>query len=197
MTIAANPKILTPEDLLSMPDSVSFELVGGQLVERKMGWNSSWVAANLLTLLVTYLRAHPIGRAAGADASYQCFPDDPSKVRKPDVSFVRVGRFPGEMLPKGHCRLAPDLAAEVVSPNDQYSEVEEKVTEYLEAGVRLVWILDPPTRSIRVERADGSVARLGEDDDLDGEDVVPGFRCKVSEVFADPAGNAASVPVNS
>lgn len=77
--------------------------------------------------------------------------------------------------------------AEVISRNDMNSDVEEKVVEYLRAGVRLVWVVDPVTESVRGHRADGMVSALRADDELTGEDVIPGFRCRVSELFQDPA----------
>ena len=85
---------------------------------------------------------------------------------------------------RGHCRIAPNLAVEVISPNDSYEEVEEKVREYLAANVELVWVINPATRSVRVHRADGSVTDLDENSELDGENVVPGFRCRVCDLFA-------------
>jgi Uma2 family endonuclease len=107
-------------------------------------------------------------------------------VRKPDVSFVRHGRFSEEQLPGGYARLAPDLAAEVISPNDKYEKVDEKIEEYLRAGVRLVWIISPQNHTVRVYRANGSSHSLRENDELDGEEVVPGFRCPVADLFPRP-----------
>ncbi len=181
----------TPEDLLAMPDGESYELVGGELVERNMGWNSSFVGGQLYGALLNYCNATGRAAATPADAGYQCFPDDPGKVRKPDASAIRTERLPAEEEREGHCRVAPDVATEVISPNDLYSEVEDKVDEYLEAGVQLVWVLNPPTRTIRIHRADGTVADLGPDDDLTGESVLPGFRCRVADLFC-PAGQATA-----
>lgn len=183
MSTATTKRRFTPDDLLSMPDGESYELVDGELVERKMGWKSSWVGGKLHHALSSYCDSTPLGLLAPADASYQCFAKDPGMVRKPDVSFIRAERVPPEEELEGHCRIVPDLVAEVVSPNDSYSEVEEKVDEYLEAGVRLVWVLDPSTRSIRVHRQNGTVADLRESEELDGEEVLPGFRCKVGGLF--------------
>lgn len=184
--LAAAPPI-TPEDLLSIPDSVSYELVDGKLVERNMGFESSEIAARMIFLIALFLRDHRLGRLVGADASYQCFPDAPNKVRKPDVSFIRSGRFPGDKAPLGHCPIAPDLAVEVISPKDLAYEIEEKVAEYLAAGVPLVWVVHPPTKTVRVHRSRssprGSVSELNESDSLDGEDVLPGFTCPVKELF--------------
>jgi Uma2 family endonuclease len=177
----------TPEDLLTMPDGERYELVDGELVERNMGWESSWIGGEIHRRLGNHCHTTSQGWAVPADGSYQCFPDAPNRVRRPDVSVVRKGRFPNERPPQGHCRIHPDLAVEVVSPNDLYYEVEEKVEEYLRAGVALVWVVNPPTGSVRVHRADGTVTDLGEDDELTGEDVLPGFHCQVKDLFAVPA----------
>ncbi|HEU4754238.1 MAG TPA: Uma2 family endonuclease, partial [Armatimonadota bacterium] len=107
----------------------------------------------------------------------------PRDVRRPDVSFIARGRLPGEQLPKGHATVAPDLAVEVISPNDLFYEVEAKIGEYLEAGVRVVWIVNPQERSLHVYQGDGSTARLQETDTVSGEDVLPGFTCEVGSLF--------------
>ena len=177
---------VTPEDLLAMPDGKRYELVDGELVERNMGWKSSRVGGRLYGYLFSFCEAQQLGWLAPADASYQCFPDAPKKVRRPGASFIRAERLPADQEPEGHCPIAPDLAVEVISPGDLYWRVEEKVDEYLQAGTRLVWVINPPTRSVRIHRPDGSINDIGEDGELDGEDVVPGFRCRVADLFRTP-----------
>src|SRR5262249_31147920 len=120
MNTVAAPPPFTPEDLLALPDGDSFELVNGHLVERHMGAESSWIGGELYRLIGTYCRENQSGWVWPADGSYQCFPDRPNLVRKPDVSFIRRGRLPGEQLPRGHIRIQPDLAVEVVSPKDLF-----------------------------------------------------------------------------
>jgi Uma2 family endonuclease len=99
------------------------------------------------------------------------------------VSFVRFDRLPGGRLAKGHEKVIPDLAVEVVSPNDRAEEIEIKVGEYLRAGVQLVWIVHPETQTVQISRPDGSSQRLGASDELSGENILPGFRCLVGELF--------------
>lgn len=123
-----------------------------------------------------------------ADASYQCFADDPTKVRKPDVSFIQASRLSASERPTGHCQIAPDLAVEVVSPNDLFEDVSRKVEEYLAAGVRLVWVIDPKAERVFIYRHDESATILTNKDSLDGEDVVPGFLCAIADLFKPPAG---------
>lgn len=188
MTTLTVPERYTPEDLLSMPDGDHFELVDGQLVETDMGAEASWIAGELYALLRAFNLEARLGWVLPGDIGYLCFPEEPARVRKPDASFIRFGRLRGEQIPKGHIPIAPDLAVEVVSPNDLYYEVQRKVGEYRRAGVREVWVVNPETRTVEVFRADGSVAWLHEEDELSSEAVLPGFRCGVAELFARPAG---------
>ena len=183
---AARPRV-TAEELLTMPDGKDFELVNGELVERNMSWESERIGSRLIVLIGSFSLEHDCGEVNGSNAGFRCFeeiyPDDPDRLRKPDVSYISVDRVPKKPIVKGHCPIVPDLAVEVVSPNDLSEEVEEKVDEYLRAGVRLVWVVYPQTKLIRVHRANGTVQDLHLHEELSGEDVIPGFRCPVSEVF--------------
>src|SRR3954470_22084457 len=114
----------TPEDLLGLPDSKNYELVDGKLVERNMGFESGWVASGLLAPLARFCKEHHLGWALSSDGGYQCFPHRPSLVRRPDVSFVKFGRFPKGVLPRGWAKIPPDLVVEVVSPNDTVYDLE-------------------------------------------------------------------------
>ena len=183
MSAVAEKSLLSPEDLLSLPDEKNFELIEGELLERNMGVLSSWVAIQLLKVLGEYGDKEPLGWFLGSDAGYQCFPHSPRTVRKPDVSFVRKGRFPDEQIPEGWARLAPDLAVEVVSPNDVMYELDDKVTEYRKVGVPLIWIVNPRARTVHVYRPNGPIIVLSEGDELSGEDVLPGFVCPVAAIF--------------
>ena len=127
-------------------------------------------------------RSHP-GWVFPADNGFQCFPLKPVLVRKTDVSFVRYGRLPGEVLPEGWIKIPHDLAVEVVSPNDEVEELEGKLDDYQQVGVALIWVIYPKSRSVMVHRNNRSVSRLLESDELSGEDVIPGFRCPVHELF--------------
>lgn len=183
MSITTDKSHFTPEDLLTLPNGKDYELVNGELVERNMGWNSSYVGGRLHHKLSGFCDAHKVGLVAPGDASYQCFASASEKVRRLDVSFLRKNRVPPKAQREGHCRVHPDMAAEVISPNDSYVDVEEKVREYLEAGVRLVWVINPEHRTVRIHRADGTITDLGVNDELTGEDVIPGFRMRVGELF--------------
>ena len=184
MSTLATKTQYTPEDLLTMRDGDWYELVNGELVERKMSAVSSYLAGVVHWLLFTFCRPKKLGWVFPEGTSYQCFPDEPGKVRKPDTSFIRLDRLSRqEASARGHIRIAPDLAVEAVSPNDLYYEVDAKVQEWLAAGVALVWVANPRTRSVTIRKADGSTAVLQEHDELTGENIVPGFRCQVRELF--------------
>jgi Uma2 family endonuclease len=105
-------------------------------------------------------------------------------VLAPDVAFVRADRLPAEEEADRFARLAPDLAVEIISPSDTGPEVDEKVGLYLGAGVPLVWVVDPRRKTVRVWKGDGTDRLLSEDDELDGGEVLPGFRILVSRLFA-------------
>lgn len=173
----------TPEDLLTMPDRKKYELVDGHLVERHMSVLSSWVGGQLHFELSRFLREHQIGWAWPSDQGYVCFPNSPRKLRFPDVSYVSKHRLPDGLTSAGYIYVSPDLAVEVVSPNDLVHEVGSKVLEYLDAGVALVWVIDPETRMTQIYRRDGSTDLLRDDGELSGEDVLPGFRCRLATIF--------------
>ena len=107
----------------------------------------------------------------------------PDTVRAPDVSFVSQERVPPEGAPEGYWELAPDLAVEVVSPNDTAAEVQSKVQMWLEYGVRLAWVVYPPTRSVVAYRSLKDISTFTAGDNLSGDNVVPGFECAVAEIF--------------
>src|ERR1019366_2960171 len=143
------------------------------------------VSVNLTTLLGKYVKANKLGHVMGSDFPYQVFADHPNHVRKPDGSFVALGRLPDEKPFRDHCTVAPDLTFEIVSPDDLAEALNDKVVEFLGAGVRLLWVVYPASKTIHVLRPDGSAAFLSEAGELSGEDVIPGFSCRVADVFSD------------
>ena len=174
----------TPEEVLALPDEKQYELTDGELVEKQpMGMEAGWVQLKIGRLIGDYCEEKGLGGWVQVEAPITCFPGDPNKMRRPDVSFIRRGRLPGDRPPKGCASVAPDLAVEVVSPNDLQSEMDRKVQEYLQAGVRRVWVVNPDTRTARIHRPDGTILELREDNDLSGEDVLPDFRCPVRSLF--------------
>jgi Uma2 family endonuclease len=182
-----NGRTYTPDDLLQMPDEGRFELVDGKLVERNMGAESSLVTTLLLTKVTVFVTANNRGLTFTTDCGYQIYPQRPNLVRYPDGSFVRAGRFPNNTVPKGHIRIVPDLVWEVVSPRDLAEDVQAKIEEYQSVHVPLIWVLYPNLRSIYVYRDGKPVERLGSDDTLTGGDLLPGFACRLADIFPFPA----------
>jgi Uma2 family endonuclease len=166
-----------------MPDAKSYRLVDGHLLERNVSQLSSWVAGRVFRFIDVFVDDKGLGWAWPSDLGYECFPDSPRRVRRADVSFIRRERLPDGPTSEGYVTIAPDLAVEVLSPNDLAYEVDKKVVEYLDARVSLVWVVNPETRTILIRRRDGTVNWLREHDELSGEGVIPGFVCRVSSLF--------------
>jgi len=192
-TTASPPRRYTPDDLLAMPDGDRYELVDGRLVETPMSFDSSECALAIGSLIRAACLADGSGRVAGPDCGYQCFPLHPGRVRRPDVSSIRADRLPApDRRAAGFILVRPDLAVEVVSPTDRAYDLREKLDDYRDAGIPLVWVVYPPSRRIHILRADGSTAEVGPDDELTGEAVLPGFRCRVADLFAGLPGAAVA-----
>ncbi|HEX6186060.1 MAG TPA: Uma2 family endonuclease [Pyrinomonadaceae bacterium] len=174
----------TASELFEMPDDgFRYELVKGEL--RRMspsGWEHGEVVVNITLLLGQYVKVNELGACGGAETGFK-IASDPDTVRAPDLSFVTRERRPEGNARKKFFSGAPDLAVEVISPGDTRSEVKEKVEDWLGAGTRAVWVVDPRQRTVSVYRLTADVTHLSEADELDGGEVVPGFRCKVSEIF--------------
>ena len=166
-----------------------FELVEGTLVEKAMGAQESYLAWWLGLSLGIYLRATDLGFCLGADGMTRL---NPGLVRIPDLSFISWDRVPARKVPaEPILGLAPDLAIEVISAGNTKREMDRKLREYFEAGVRLVWYVYPKTRTILVHTGPGQSATLREGQALDGGDVLPGFALPVAELF-DRAGRQAN-----
>jgi Uma2 family endonuclease len=175
---------ITPEQFLDLPDRDRYELMKGELVEMPvMSLEGSAIGSRLISLLQAHADANEAGIVLTSEATYQCFPDDPARIRRPDVSFIRAGRLPVEQYEQGHCRIPPDLAVEIVSPNDVMFDLEEKIQEYLAAGVELVWMISPKSRSVTAYRPHGRREAFELGDVVTGESVLPGLQFHVSELF--------------
>lgn len=180
-----------------MPDGEHYELVDGIPVERTTSLLSSGVEITLGRILDAFCAESDLGWVLGPTCGYQCFPWKPGKVRRPDVSFIARDRLPSDdRWSEGYVTIPPDLAVEITSPTDEVHDLEEKVEEYLRAGVRFIWVIHPEVRAIQAIRADGSGLRVRSGGELSGEDVVPGFRCPVDSLFpaTRPADAGEAVP---
>jgi Uma2 family endonuclease len=179
------------EDLLAMEDGDAYELDDGELVEVPVGAESQQVALFLLVRLVRFLEDKPLGLALPFEVGLQIFRDRPRRVPRPDGGYISFERLGSRRLPRGFLTVAPDLVIESVSPGDLAAYLDRKIQEYLSAGVRLVWVLLPDTRAAAVYRVDGSVAYVHPNGELDGEDVIPGFRCALADIMPPPGEDEA------
>jgi Uma2 family endonuclease len=179
------PGTATERDLLAAMRRSDrlYELVDGTLVEKAMGFSESAIAAQIARMIGNYGEEHDLGILAGADGPVRLLK---GLVRMPDVSFFCWDKLPGRVLPsKPIPDLFPDLAVEVLSKTNTPAEMERKLREYFLAGVRLVWMIDPRTRTAAVYTGpDAPDARLDETQALDGGEVLPGFTLPLAELFA-------------
>lgn len=181
---------ITPEQMIEMPDTKHAELVNGRLLEKPgISAESGYITIQLSRRLGNYAAESQDGAVFDDQASYQCFPHAPHQVRKPDISFIRRERLTPAMR-RGHVRIVPDLAVEVVSPNDRAWHIEGRINDFLRAGTPLVWVLYPDLKVAVIYIGGGGeggrVMRLRGDGELDGGEVLPGFRCAIEELFALP-----------
>ncbi|MCY4662234.1 MAG: Uma2 family endonuclease [Acidobacteria bacterium] len=176
--------LVTAEELFERPDDGQrYELVAGGLVRMTpSGARHSAVAARIARLLDEHADAHDLGVCGAADPGF-VLRRNPDSVRAPDVGFVARHRIPDTGVPTTYWPLAPDLAVEVISPTDRLSDVHVKIADYFAAGTRLVWIVEPSTRTVHVYRSPREVEMIGEDGELTGGDVLPEFRCAVRQIF--------------
>ena len=175
---------LTAADVVRMSiPGKQVELVRGQLVVREPPgtWHGA-IAANLAYLLGDFVRRHGLGLVFAQDTGFK-IGSDPDTVRAPDVAFVARDRT-GLIRARGYAEMAPDLLAEILSPDDRPADVLAKVADWLGAGTQLVWVIDPDRSEARIHRRDGSLSILREHDSLEGEDVLPGFSCPLRAVLA-------------
>jgi Uma2 family endonuclease len=176
---------MTADELLGLPDNGKrYELIAGELHEMApAGGEHGFISGRTVRRLSAFLDQHPEvgGEVFIAEPGYR-LARDPDTVRAPDIAYVIESRLEEAWGP-GYANMAPDLIVEVVSPSDTAGEVQRKVDEWLAAGSTLVWVLYPATRSVMVYRADGPVSLLHADDTLHGEPVLPGFSCRVGDLF--------------
>jgi Uma2 family endonuclease len=183
--MAIEPKLLTAVDLARWPsDGRRHELVDGVL--RTMppaDFEHGDVTSVFDASLGDYVRRNGLGRVVVGDVGF-LLKTEPDTVRAPDLAFVRRERLLAAGRVRGYWRGAPDLVVEVISPNDLYADVDEKVADWLTYGTRLVWLVNPRRGTIAAYRPGEPVRVLAENDVLDGADVVPGWTLAVRELFS-------------
>ncbi len=160
-----------------------YEIVTGQpILKEAAGARAGGITARLGARLGHYIEANKMGAVYAANTTFTIGNDQ----RLPDLAFVSSERFPPEGEPEGIWEIAPDLAIEVISPNEIYGEVQNKMRDYFNAGVKQVWIVAPEHRIVTVYRSPVEPTVFSEDQELASEDLLPGFRCRLSEIFKSP-----------
>lgn len=180
-------QLMTADELLTMPDDgFCYELIKGDLIKVSPppGYEHGLVAMNIAGPLYAYAKTKNLGKVYAAETGF-LIEQNPDTVRAADVSFVRRERIEKAGAVQGYWIGAPDLAVEVVSPSDTVRLIEGKVAQWLESGVRTVWVVSPKIHTVTVYRSLTEIVVLTEKDTLDGGDVVPGFQIAVAEIFAE------------
>ncbi len=180
----ATTKLMTAEELLALPDDGQrHELIDGELrTMAPTGDEHGGIVAALTGSLHPHVRAHGLGRVRAGEPGFR-LRRDPDTVRAPDVAFIGLERVRGARKVAGYREGAPDLAVEVISPDDLYTEVDAKVAMWFEYGAQMVIVINPCRRVVSVYRSPTQVRILTEADVLDGEDVVPGWTMPVADIF--------------
>ena len=183
--MATTTKLMTAEELLEMPDDgFRYELVRGELIKMApAGHMPAFYELRIGARLLVFVEANGLGRAYSASGGFR-LETNPDTVLAPDAAFVRQERVEAVGDGDGFFPGAPDLAVEVISPSDRYTEVDEKVAEWLAADTLMVVVVNPRNRTVRVHRPTTDSVLLTEKDTLDGGDVVPGWEMPVADIFA-------------
>ena len=176
---------MTADELLALPrDGYRYELIKGKILRMSpAGSEHGMMVVNFTVPLAHHVKQHQLGIVFGAETGFK-IARDPDTVRAPDVAFARRERIPEGGVPKGYWLGAPDLAIEIISLGNTYTEVEDKVKAWLEAGAQMVIVANPRNRTLKVHRSLTDLTVLAEADTLDIPDVVAGFRCVVADLFA-------------
>ena len=184
MAVPGRHPLMTAEQLFELPDDgYRSELVEGEIVRMTpTGAEHGVLSIRIGRLLDEHVSARGLGVCCGAETGF-ILQRDPDIVRAPDVAFVAAARIPKTGIPKTYWPFAPDLAVEVLSPSDRLTDVHAKIAEYFAAGTSMVWIVEPSAEAVHVYRSPHDVHVLRDEDELSGDDVLPGFRCVVKRLF--------------
>jgi Uma2 family endonuclease len=182
--MATTTHLITADELLKMGSEAPYELWEGVLKEvSPSSVKPGLISARLQTFIGQFALEHNLGYTTNADGGY-ILSEDPATVVAPDVGFFRPDRYPGDFPDRGFFPLPPDLAVEVISPTDKRADIAQKQRLYEQAGVPLVWWVDPEARTVSVHRPGQPPEMLDESMVLDGGDVLPGFTLPVAQIFA-------------
>lgn len=178
-------QLITADELLALPrGEFRYELVKGELIKMSpAGHDHGRIIMQLAAPLATHVKQNALGNVYAAETGF-ILEINPDTVRAPDIAFIGGERVQAVGRTRGYWRGAPDLAVEVLSPDDRVSEVEEKVAEWLTAGSKQVWVVSPRLKTITIYSSLTNVKTLTEKDVLSGGEVVPGFEIAVVDIFS-------------
>jgi len=172
-------KKLTEDELMALPDDGrQYELVDGRAREEPTGARHGRIGTRLIRLLGTY--ADPQGELFASSTGFRMASGN---IRSPDVSYMSRSRLPDGPLPVGFLDGAPDLAVEIISPSEDEPDMARKVVEYLASGAKQVWQVFPQSRRVVVYQSLDRVRSYAAEEELDGGDLLPDFRCKVADLM--------------
>lgn len=173
--------LMTDEELMTLPDNgKKYEYIDGELKVSPAGMFHERIGVKLIRKLDELAEENELGGVYGSSVGYRM---KGGNVLSPDVSFVRKSRLPEGKSPEGFGQFAPDLAVEILSPADSLNKIEKKISEYFENGSELVWIIDPGKRIATVFHSFTDSQIIYENDQLDGKNVLPGFSCRLKDLF--------------
>ncbi len=177
-------KLLTADDLLRLSsEGVRGELIRGVLHETvSAGLRHGEIVMTLGVLLGIFIKPLRLGRLAASDAGIR-LERNPDTVREPDIAFISAEKLPLYLDVPGFSEVVPDLVVEIFSPSDSLAAINDKALMWLRFGVQLVWVIFPESRTLEVHSSSAPPVLLGEQDQLDGGSVLPGFTCQVSQIF--------------
>lgn len=169
----------------------SAEFVDGRIVLKRrnrgsaMSELSHWVGNQLWLELNRFVDQQKIGLVfrGSEDLGYQCFPEKPNQVRKPDVSFLRRDMSKFFLRSHGWIPEVPELIVEVVSPEDKFLNIDARIADFIDAGTKLLWVVNPFLETAEIIHPDGRRQFIRNDGILDGEDVLPGFKLPLSSIL--------------
>lgn len=176
-------KSFTAIDLQEISKNGRYELIKGDIKEMApAGEEHGLVASLVIQVIGNYVRKNKLGITTSSETGYK-LSENPDTVKAPDMAFKSNKTLAKKEVVKGYSEVMPDLVVEVNSPNDKYSDVVRKVEEWLNSGVMAVWVIDPGDRSLSVYDSSGNFIILNEEDEIEGKDILPNFKCKVKELF--------------
>lgn len=183
MSALTAERVWTANDLLQMPGDARFELIQGELIPMPPppGGEHGYRTLTLAARIQVYVEDHDLGYCFAAETGFK-IAENPDTVKGADFAFVAKNRLP-EGVPAKHVPLAPDIVLETRSPGDSKSDVASKVKLWLQAGVRVVWTLDPGAKTLTIHRPDSAPQTLAAKDTLREEDILPGFSLSLARVL--------------